>query len=91
MDEPIEIEKDNPIKLLMDEFAKRVEGMPGVAYCLAVDVGLEGWHVMRTNMALDSYLFAVFHTAVEIGQQRGVTKAKVLETIRRQLKVLDDE
>lgn len=62
MDEPIEIEKDHPVKLLMDEYAKRMKAMPGVSYCMIVDVG----------------------------QERGATKAEVLETIRKQLSVLDD-
>lgn len=66
------------------EKLKRI-GAGNVAYAFIIDSLMDGEHGVRTNMTLDMYLFAVFHTIVEIGEQRGIPKKEVLETIRAQL------
>lgn len=72
------------------EKLKRI-GFGDIGYCFIVDSLVDGQHGTRTNMTLDSYLFAVFHTIVEIGQQRGHTKAEVLDAIRAQFATVEGE
>lgn len=90
MDDPIEIEKDNPIQHLMEEFARKAKNL-NAGYAVVVDAVGEGWHATRTNLTMDAYFFAVFHCALEMGTQQGMTKEEVIECMKKQVRQLEDE
>lgn len=90
MDDPIEIEKDNPIQNLMEEFGEKARAL-NAGYALAVVAVGEGWHATRTNLSMDGYFFAVVHCAVEMGTQQGMTKEEVVECMKKQIRQLEDE